>query len=144
MYQRKTDEIPQQWRGICTTSCLKCESNKIYSQVRTRRTLMQVKDVPLSMLSARRGPLQLYRVYMALAPFWFSTEHLSSALRPFWLSADDMITTIHINSKTNINAIHMFINVQIQFHVMCFNWFFFFLLYFNVYNLVDIGIIACD
>ena len=27
---------------------------------------------------------------MAIAPFWFSTEHLWSAIAPFWLSADDM------------------------------------------------------
>ena len=27
---------------------------------------------------------------MAIAPFWFSTEHLWAAITPFWLSADDM------------------------------------------------------
>ena len=27
---------------------------------------------------------------MAIAPFWFSTEHLWSALAPFWLSADEI------------------------------------------------------
>ena len=27
---------------------------------------------------------------MAIAPFWFSTEHLWSAIAPFWLSADEM------------------------------------------------------
>ena len=33
---------------------------------------------------------------MAIAPFWFSTEHLWSAIAPFWLSTDDVI--IHIVS----------------------------------------------
>ena len=28
---------------------------------------------------------------MAIAPFWFSTEHLWSAIAPFWLSADNII-----------------------------------------------------
>ena len=27
---------------------------------------------------------------MAIAPFWFSTEHLWSAIAPFWLSADNI------------------------------------------------------
>ena len=27
---------------------------------------------------------------MAVAPFWFSTEHCSAAITPFWFSADDM------------------------------------------------------
>ena len=28
---------------------------------------------------------------MAIAPFWFSTEHIWSSIVPFWLSADDII-----------------------------------------------------
>ena len=27
---------------------------------------------------------------MAIAPFWFSTEHLWAAITPFWLSTDDI------------------------------------------------------
>ena len=35
---------------------------------------------------------------IAIAPFWFSTEHLWSAIAPFWLSADDLlIPTINIS-----------------------------------------------
>ena len=30
---------------------------------------------------------------VAIAPFWFSTEHLWSAIAPFWLSADDIVYT---------------------------------------------------
>ena len=29
---------------------------------------------------------------MAIAPFWFSTEHLWSAIAPFWLSADELLS----------------------------------------------------
>ena len=31
---------------------------------------------------------------MAIAPFWFSMEHLWSAIAPFWLSADDILSLI--------------------------------------------------
>ena len=29
-------------------------------------------------------------LYTAIAPFWFSTEHIWTALMPFWLSTDNM------------------------------------------------------
>ena len=31
-----------------------------------------------------------HRLCTAIAPFWFSTEHLSIGITPFWLSTDDM------------------------------------------------------
>ena len=31
---------------------------------------------------------------MAIAPFWFSMEHLWSAIAPFWLSADDIMRSL--------------------------------------------------
>ena len=30
--------------------------------------------------------------HMAIAPFWFSTEHLWSAITPFWLSTDYIVS----------------------------------------------------
>ena len=32
----------------------------------------------------------------AIAPFWFSTEHLWAAITPFWLSTDDILKEIKI------------------------------------------------
>ena len=33
---------------------------------------------------------------MAIAPFWFSTEHLWSAITPFWLSTDDIKGQVYL------------------------------------------------
>ena len=51
---------------------------------------------------------------MAIAPFWFSTEHLWSAIAPFWLSADEMwngIQYLKCNSSKNWSSSYMFENV---------------------------------
>ena len=40
---------------------------------------------------------------MAIAPFWFSTEHLWFAIAPFWLSTDDMFTFLTVFSRKNNN-----------------------------------------
>ena len=50
-------------------------------QLRARRALLQLKDVPLR---TRRALLQ-YKVYDDSA-FWLSMQHLWSAITPFWLS----------------------------------------------------------
>ena len=59
---------------------------KIVGQLRGRRALMLFKDVPLR----TRRALALYTKSMAIAPFWFSTEHRWKVLLPFWDSADKM------------------------------------------------------
>ena len=77
-----------------------------YRQLRARRALLQIKDVPLR----TRRALLLYKVFrwepegrycctksMAIAPFWLSTEHLWTAITPFWVSTDDMSSTcVHV------------------------------------------------
>ena len=58
----------------------------LYRQLRARTTLSLFNDVQLR----TRRALLLYTKPMAIAPFWFSTEHPSTALTPFWFPADDM------------------------------------------------------
>ena len=59
-----------------------------YRQLRARRALLQFKDIPLR---TRKALAYHHRLCTAIAPFWFSTEHLWAAITPFWLSNDDMI-----------------------------------------------------
>ena len=40
---------------------------------------------------------------MAIAPFWFSTEHLWSAITPFWLSTDDIV---YLNTLLMYKLVH--------------------------------------
>ena len=55
-------------------------------QLRARRTLLHLKDVPLR----SRIVLSLYTKSMAIVPFWFSMKHLWNAKVPFWLSNDKL------------------------------------------------------
>ena len=66
------------------------EIERWYRQLRTRRALMLGKDVPLR----TRRALYSCTKYMAIAPFWFSTERSRTALTPFWLSTDDTRSTV--------------------------------------------------
>ena len=52
------------------------DSKSQYCQLRARRALLQFKDVPIE----KQKDTMLYK---AIAPFWFSTEHLLSAITPF-------------------------------------------------------------
>ena len=58
---------------------------QVYRQLRARSALLHLKDVPLRTEGCYR-----HRVCTAIAPFWFSTEHLWNSITPFWLSTDDM------------------------------------------------------
>ena len=40
-----------------------------------------------------------HRLCTAIAPFWFSTEHLWILMVPFWLSTDDFSNGIKVNPK---------------------------------------------
>ena len=69
-------------------ACWLLINNTEYHQLRARRALFQIKDV---LLRTRRA-LLLYTFFFftAIAPFWFSTEHLWSVITLFWLSTDDI------------------------------------------------------
>ena len=40
-----------------------------------------------------------HRLCTAIAPFWFSAEHLWSAVTPFWLSTDDILKRVNLVLK---------------------------------------------
>ena len=54
-------------------------------QLRVRRALSLLK-----MFRCEPEGRYHHRLSTAIAPFWFSTEHLSIVIAPFWLSTDDM------------------------------------------------------
>ena len=65
---------------------LKLYWRSLNRQLRVRRALSIFKDVPLR----TRRALSLYNVYMVIAPFQFSTEHLCCIMiAPFWLSTEE-------------------------------------------------------
>ena len=104
-------------RGIYTNSVLKqvfqshVEKNKgrldevsvlccivSYHQLRARRALKMSKDVPFRTRDVQRYEPEgrhCCAKSMAIAPFWFSTEHLWTVLTSFWLAADDIHLALH-------------------------------------------------
>ena len=60
--------------------------NTKYCQLRARRTLSLFKDVPFR----TRRALSPYRLCTAIAPFWFSMEHLWIMIVPFWVSTEHL------------------------------------------------------
>ena len=75
----------------CISHIMLCKLS--YCQLRARRALSLFKDVPL------RTRRVLSPLCPAIAPFWFSTEHLwILIIAPLWLSTDDipnLLTIIH-------------------------------------------------
>ena len=62
-----------------------------YCQLRARRALLQY--LQRCSVENQKGAIAVQSIYMAIAPFWFSTEHLWSAITPFRLSTDDIVKT---------------------------------------------------
>ena len=58
--------------------------------VRARRALLQIK---FKVFRWEPGGRYCHWLCTAIAPFWFSTEHLWAAITPFWLSTDDIRST---------------------------------------------------
>ena len=102
-----------------------CLLYSAYRQLRTRRALMQLKDVPLR---TRRAllPLTLYSNSALLVLM----EHFWAAITPFWLSTDDIeivkaICTIDIKSSffsiwicLEILILLLFIQLQLKPHIL--------------------------
>ena len=63
---------------------------KLFCQLRTRRVLMLLNNVPL-MRTTRA--LSLNKLSVAIVPFRFSVEHRLTALMSFWFSTDDLSFT---------------------------------------------------
>ena len=61
----------------------------VYCQLRARKVLSLFKDVPWAPEGCCR-----HRHCTAIAPFWFSTEHLWILIAPFWLSTDYILCLI--------------------------------------------------
>ena len=69
----------------------------------------------LSSVESQKGVIVIQRMFrwepegryrctksMAIAPFWFSTEHLWSAITPFWLSTDAIMFPLFSDSKKSV------------------------------------------
>ena len=93
----------KRWKGFCHKLFMYRlgESKSINHHLRGRKALSLFNRVPLR----TRRALPLCKVYMAIAPFWFSTDHRWTALTPFWLSADAIM---HAHTYQNtVNSIIM-------------------------------------
>ena len=74
----------------------------IYCQLRARRALIRCSK----MLCWKPEGRYRCTMFMAIAPFWFSTEHHYTALTPFWLSTDDIFyvtSMMYMQRKCSIN-----------------------------------------
>ena len=74
------------------------DSIDIHCLLRARRALSLFSDVSFG----TRRVLNCCTKSMAIAPFWFSTEHHWIALKPFWFSADDTFVYYSFNWILNV------------------------------------------
>ena len=71
-------------------------------------SIYQWKGLPfirhISSVESQKGAIAVQRCYChrlctAIAPFWFSTEHLWTAIMSFWLSTDDILIDVLSDCK---------------------------------------------
>ena len=75
-------------KNWCEENCLLCTPTKFY-HISIVICIWQLTSEEYFVTWEQKGNYRCTKC-MAIAPFWFSTEHCWTALMPFWLSGDDL------------------------------------------------------
>ena len=84
-----------------TGTCLVVRLFVLFVQSQESRWMNSQKGVTADQRCSGWEPEGRYCHWLctAIAPFWFSTEHLWAAIMPFWLSTDNLIYTQSVLNK---------------------------------------------